>query len=405
VVQYAGAPNGYRSLRDERGVERAIALLQEDRARAPVPRPEDEAVICYRQNVDDFLGAGFLPERVLPFGALRGTNALDDVLQLYVVGRPFPPSYDHIYLAQVIHHDASPICGQLCLRQRAYGGQKLAIEVVDYEDERVAELLRARREDELVQVIHRARLLTLLPQAALESTDRRARVRLVLMASHPVPGLRVDELILPDDDSTDLNAKRRNDAEERVLRAVAELQREGRPLTMRAISELAHADRRTVRKALDGGLGKVVVDTPIGGDPTTEATCGASSGSGVRPLGKVVDTPIEDGEEAVATESPAAKRFRLGTVVDTPTRDLSMGIHQIPQTGSLESSSSPAREGASPSSVTTGKPPAVRAHWKPCRGGCGAYMPPGQACFDCACRLVMNWNEAERAQRKRKVQG
>jgi hypothetical protein len=64
-------------------------------------------------------------------------------------------------------------------------------------DPRVAALLRASRDDEVLQAVHRARVGCLDPQLHLEgeTTETRA-VTLVIHTNHVIPGLRVDELRL-----------------------------------------------------------------------------------------------------------------------------------------------------------------------------------------------------------------
>jgi hypothetical protein len=102
--------------------------------------PIEEAVVVFKRRRAPFIETGFAQSQVLSFGSLRGTNALSSVRRLHVVGRPMPPGDDLVFLAQVIHHDASPISGQITLVSRSYGGQRAAIDVVDFADTRVAEL-------------------------------------------------------------------------------------------------------------------------------------------------------------------------------------------------------------------------------------------------------------------------
>ena len=108
-----------------------------------------------------------------------------------------PPSDELVYLAQVIHHDEAVVSAEKVLRERPYGGQPAAVDVLDFRDDRVSALLKSRRDDELVQVIHRARLLMLKSQTGFEDMAERRGVRLVIHTSHPIPGLRVDRLVLP----------------------------------------------------------------------------------------------------------------------------------------------------------------------------------------------------------------
>jgi hypothetical protein len=35
-------------------------------------------------------------------------------------------------------------------------------------------------------------------------------------------------------------------------------------------------------------------------------------------------------------------------------------------------------------------------HWRPCLGGCGLLLPPGQRCMDCAARAVGEWKRHDK---------
>jgi hypothetical protein len=111
----------------------------------------------------------------------------------------------------------------------------------------------------MVQVIHRARLSLLREQSPLgghADDGDRSTVRLVLHTSHPVPGLRVDELRL-NSIRQDRNEQRRAEAETRILNAAAELQREGQALSARAVARRAGSHPRTVAAVLG-----TVIHTP-----------------------------------------------------------------------------------------------------------------------------------------------
>jgi hypothetical protein len=125
--------------------------------------------------------------------------------------------------------------------------------VVDFADPRVSALLQAGREDELVQVIHRARLVALQSQQQMlgmtDSMGGRRTVRLVLHTSHPVPGLRVDELHVVSH-AKDLNEQRRLEAEARVIAAATALSQQGKEVSMSAVAREAKAHKATVAKIL-----------------------------------------------------------------------------------------------------------------------------------------------------------
>lgn len=253
VVQYAGSSNGHTLLADEGRLHDAVSEVIAERRSHPVTRPEGEAAIVFKRHREAFSRTGFAESQVLTFGSIRGTNALVSAERLHVVGRPMPPSDDLVFLAQVVHHQEPPVSGQLALVPRRYGGQRTGIDVVDFADDRVSALLWAQRDDELTQVIHRARLFTLDPQLGLEQGDGRRHVRVVLHTSHPLPGLRVDELHLPTA-TPDLNRQRQDEAERRVWHAVTALISRGEELTDAAVAREAGASRATVAKARSRGI-------------------------------------------------------------------------------------------------------------------------------------------------------
>lgn len=138
------------------------------------------------------------------------------------------------------------------VRLQEYGRQHYAADVVDFADPRVSALLKGSRDDEIIQVLHRARLVALEPQAPLPdfapNSDQRHRVRLVLHTSHPIPGLRVDELIAATGE--DVNERRSREAELRIRDAMETLQSRGEPITVTAVAKVAGAHKATVAKTL-----------------------------------------------------------------------------------------------------------------------------------------------------------
>ena len=125
--------------------------------------------------------------------------------------------------------------------------------MVDFADPRVSALLHARREDELLQVLHRARLTTLDPQEnlllGLDSGHKRRQVRLVLHTNHPIPGLRVDHLIMGEQ-KIEINDMRQQDAVNRILAGVDRLRQRGEPLTVTSVAQEASANKATVSKVM-----------------------------------------------------------------------------------------------------------------------------------------------------------
>lgn len=351
VAQYAATSNGHSVLSDERNLHAAVAEVQQERTAHPATDPREEAVVVFRRHRTPFVDVGFAESQVVSFGSLRGTNALEAVERLHVVGRPMPPGDDLVFLAQALHHDEPPVSPQIVLGPRAYGGQPVGIDVVDFADPRVAALLRATRDDELVQVVHRARLLTLQPQLSLEPGEARQRVRVVLHTSHVVPGLRVDELHFAET-TPGLNEQRADEAAVRIRAALASLIARGELLTVSSVARAAGAERRTVAKVL---------------------------GRGVQTLkGDAVHAPEYDGGHG------------LGTPVQTVRSDLNKGVHTLPKSvGAKPGSGSPTRRRA----ATGCPPPGVDR----CRGGCGRSVPAGQKCVECATAAVEAWVSAVRA--------
>lgn len=246
VVQYAGSTNGISHLRDDGRLSAMVGEVLAERQRCPTLR---EAVVTLKAHERTFTDLGFA--RVLHFGAIRGTNILKDVERLHVAGRPMAPTDDVVFLAQAIHHDEAPVSAQLVFEAQPYGGQALEVDVLTLADPRAAALLRASRDDELVQVIHRARLLMISQQSSLDG-DARTHVRLVLHTSQPIAGLRVDELHIAS--RRDVNEERSRDAEQRIIAAIEELTKEGTMPTVRDVMKAAKADGRTVVKQLGNAL-------------------------------------------------------------------------------------------------------------------------------------------------------
>ena len=348
VAQYASTSNGHTVLADEGHLQAVINEVARERVKYAVGDLTEEAVVVFKQRRRRFVETGFAEAQVLSFGSLRGTNALASVRRLHVVGRPMPPGDDLVFLAQAIHHDATPISGQITVAARSYGGQRAAIDVVDFDDSRVSALLQATRDDELTQVIHRARLLTLQPQLEFERGDQREHVRVVLHTNHVIPGLRVDELHVTEG-GLDVNQQRQQDAGRRINDAITTLIARGDRLTVSAVARVAGAQRGTVAKAL---------------------------GKGVQALkgGGAVGTPMTDTTKEV------------GTPVHTVREDLSKGVLTLPKSSGPDGSTASARPG-----------------YEDCRGGCGTSVPVGQKCSDCAARAVDEWLATRRSRRRTAV--
>ena len=252
VVQYATATNGHTALREKLKIDAVLAEIATERLKHPVIA-EQEGAVCFRAMKRSLTESGFQEDRVVTFGSVRGTNSLADVERLHLVGRPMPPGDDLVFLAQVLHPGDLVISGRMVLSARRYGGQPYEVDVVDFEDPRVAALLRSQREDEMEQAIHRARIFALRnPQLGLfrgGGPEERRQVRVVLHTSHPVPGLRVDELILTNL-AEGLNQTRHRDADRRIQAAVLQIQEACEYVTAAKVATMAKASRRTAAEYL-----------------------------------------------------------------------------------------------------------------------------------------------------------
>ena len=257
VRQYATSTNGHAVLQDPNRVNAVLGEIAAERQRSPVESEVKEGVVCFQSLTKTLVDAGFAESQVVTFGSVRGTNALAGVERLHVVGRPTPPVDELPYLAQVIHFGEANVSGQIVLRPQAYGGQAYEVDVIDYGDPRLAALLKGVREDEIVQAVHRGRLFSLSdPQLHLvgeEADECRQQVELVLHTSQPIPGLRVDELILKSE-IKDVNREQHNEAVGRIRNAVFQLQEQCLRVNVSTVLRISGGSRTTVTRVLKEGV-------------------------------------------------------------------------------------------------------------------------------------------------------
>jgi hypothetical protein len=368
VVQHAGAGNGHAALKPEGSLTGIFAEIAAARREFPVAEPGKEAAIVYQRQQRAFVAeVGFREDRVLTYGSARGTNTLAHVERLHVVGRPMPPIHELSYLAQVIHHDGGAVSDQLALASRPYTGQRYVIDVLDFVDPRPAELLRARRDDELLQVAHRARLATLEPQLQLEPEARRTQLTLVIHTSHALPGLRVDDLRFGAH-RTSVNEERHAGAERRIQAAVRTLSEEGEAVTVAAVARVAGVSRNTVSQHFGEGA-YTLIDR---------------SSKGVRTL-PISDSPLAETDASHPPDLPADPAMSPRRVV---ARDRSQ--HRGPP---------PADDLAAIIRASITDPFPGPDAWVPCRAGCGALVHPGQKCRACAADAVAAWVAAAKPRR------
>jgi hypothetical protein len=283
-----------------------LTSLAEWRRRYPGDR---EAAICAKSIKDDIVSAGVAEDRVLTFHGSRGLNAIEDADVLHVLGRPQAPNHAALQLAHVLHRGEDPVSPHLAMRAERYAGYRSedgsgrAITVTDFWDPRASMLFRAYREAELLQAIHRARLFRVGSaqldmfeldgqRIARSATDRR-RVRLVLHSSHPIPGLRVDELIYGPT-AGGVNEVRAIEAAERILAARDQLIAEGVAPTVSAVSRVARARHSTVARVLEG-----TEFDPAPGIPLISESIRGMPGAGSNSRRAASNSPPADDQEPV----------------------------------------------------------------------------------------------------------
>ena len=128
VVQYASSTNGHSVLTQEKRVQTVVAEIAAERLLAPVADLSHEALITYKEALPLLGRAGFATDQMISFGAMRGTNAVENVRRLHMVGRPMPPTTATHYLAQIIHHDEPYVSPEVVIDRRQFAGQAQAVE-------------------------------------------------------------------------------------------------------------------------------------------------------------------------------------------------------------------------------------------------------------------------------------
>ena len=136
----------------------------------------------------------------------RGSNEFADCDVLICFGTPNPNPRELERQAEALYWDQEVINPQTLLEPRVFrqsGGQVLQTRVRAYRDPRLHEMHRAKREEELLQAIFRARPLSLDPQYRKNQqlsldfgeeesrTQPRQSVTIYVFSSLPLPGLTV----------------------------------------------------------------------------------------------------------------------------------------------------------------------------------------------------------------------
>jgi hypothetical protein len=132
--------------------------------------------------------AGFSDVRSLHYGDDRGSNKLEDVRALVLLGLPIPDIEDFQEEAQAFLHDCGPLeftweDGGQYLEMR--GGPLVAVKVGGYWKEPVASYYRQKCQSGLYQALHRIR--PYIPK------DYKRHI--FVFTNMPVPGVKVDRLL------------------------------------------------------------------------------------------------------------------------------------------------------------------------------------------------------------------
>jgi len=288
--RFGGKTSVERQAMDGRrpGQDALLASLAKQRQRYPGDR---EAAICAKSLKDEVVAAGINEARTLTFYGSRGLNSIEDADVLHVLGRPQAPDYSALQLAHVLHKGEAPILPHMGMRSEPYAGYRAAdetgraITVSDFWDKRASVLFRAFREAELLQAVHRARLFRVgSAQMELFATDgqriartasERRHVRLVIHSAHPIPGLRVDELIYSED--AGVNEQRAVEAAERILAAAAQLVAEGAPVTVEAVARVTGSRKPAIIRVLADQEFDPAPERPLVSTTTTRGRSGAGS--------------------------------------------------------------------------------------------------------------------------------
>ncbi len=225
------AKTSMRKPENLRQVQRALTTISNG------PGPSD-GVIVYTEQREAMVDTGFLTKNIETWGRARGTNRLEHVDRLFVVGRPQPPLREVIWpLAEALFHDdEKPIDGDLGYAWRRFEGQEWEGNFLSFEDARAEEVLKAHREAEVYQAVHRARLVS-----------RTTPLEVHLLEPIPIPGLRIEKLEF-DDTRPSENERRHQDAFARIDVAIAELKSEGVRPSQRLVCQRAKVSAATYTK-------------------------------------------------------------------------------------------------------------------------------------------------------------
>lgn len=188
----------------------------------------------------------------------RGSNEFIDCAVFIAFGTPNPNPDDLERQAAALYWDDKPLWPQTMLLPKTFrqkDGNLLMTRVRSYADPRLQQLLRSKRDEEMLQAIFRARPLSLDPSSPLQlelnygdnhlSLEKRPSLNLYIFSSTPFEGFEVQ--VQHPQPKTQAKASEESNLID--FRAVsAQLWRERRVLTDQRLAQAAQAQQAAVRR-------------------------------------------------------------------------------------------------------------------------------------------------------------
>ena len=136
------------------------------------------------------MGEGINNIKPLYYGNLRGSNELEQVKVLVLLGCPIPDPSDFLEEASAFFGLSEPLTGVWTKKQEWLSmrdGSKMPVEVSGYrDDERLQAYFRQKCQSELYQAVHRIR-----PHLVGQDDER----FMLIYTNMPIPGVKVDGLL------------------------------------------------------------------------------------------------------------------------------------------------------------------------------------------------------------------
>jgi len=199
IVQIPDQAWGKLRLQDGRARKQALAMIGQVVAQHP---GESIALLTHKGFSLD-VKRGFPELRTGHFYGQRGSNEFQYCDVEIVFGTPYPNLEELMQLAQALYWDESPVLRQVTLERQSFETaprqRRRQVAVRTYVDPRLAELLRAKCQEELLQAVYRIRPLSVEvdPSGQLEfvmyndPNEPRRRAKVYLFCALPLPGLTV----------------------------------------------------------------------------------------------------------------------------------------------------------------------------------------------------------------------